>query len=105
MENYPKPITKENHEIILDYLDNSIYEIKGNEDKYGRGFFCSLKCHNKIIFLLITNYKIINENYLKNYDYIDVLINHKFIRIEFNYIYYLDKQLDLSVIEVKKMKK
>jgi hypothetical protein len=102
MENYPKPVTKENHKIILDYLDNSIYQIKGNEDKYGRGFFCSLKCHNKIIFLLITNYKIINENYLKNYDYIDILINQKFIRIELNYIYYLNKQLDLSVIEIKK---
>ena len=105
MENYPKPVTKEKHKIILDYLDNSIYKIKGNGNKYGRGFFCSLKCHNKIIFLLITNYKIINENYLKNYDYIDILINHKFIRIEFNYIYYLDKQLDLSVIEVKKNEK
>ena len=105
MENYPKPVTKENLEIILDYLNNSIYKIKGNEDKYGIGVFCSLKCHDKKIFVLITNYYIVDENYLKNYDYIDVLINQKFIRIEFNYIYYLEKQLDLSVIEIKKNEK
>ena len=102
MENYPKPVTKQNHKIILEYLDNSIYQIKGNEGKCGIGFFCSLKCHNKIIYLLITNYKIINKDYLKNYDYICVLINHKFIKIEFNHKYYLDKQYDLSVVEIKK---
>ena len=42
MKNYPKPVTKENHKIILDYLDNSIYQIKGSEEKIGIGFFCSL---------------------------------------------------------------
>ena len=101
MENYPKPVTKETHKKISEYLDNSIYQIKGNEDKYGIGFFCSLKCHDKYIYVLITNYHIINENYLKNYNYIDVLINQKLIRIRINSIYYLDKQLDLSVIEIK----
>ena len=101
MENYPKPVTKESHTQIMDYLDNSIYQIKGIEEKYGKGFFCSLKCHKKKIFVLITNYRIVNENYLKNYNYIDVLINQKSIRIELNLIYYMDKNLDLSVIEIK----
>ena len=88
----------------MDYLDNSIYQIKGYEDKYGIGFFCSLKCHDKNLFVLITNYQIINDNYLKNYNYIDVLINQKLIRIGFNLIYYLDKHLDLSVVEIKENK-
>ena len=101
MENYPKPVTKETHKKISDYLDNSIYQIKGNENEYGIGFFCSLKYHNKNIFVLITNYQIINENYLKNYDYIDVLLNQKLIRIGFNLIYHLDKHTNLSVIEIK----
>ena len=105
MENYPKPVTKENHEIILDYLDNSIYKIKGYKEKYGIGFFCSLNCHNKKVSLLITNYQIINENYLKNYDYIDVLINQKLIRVDFNLLYYLDKNLDLSIIEINENEK
>ena len=105
MENYPKPVTKETHKKILDYLDNSIYQIKGRDDKYGIGFFCSLKCHGTKISVLITNYRIVNQNYFQNYDYIDVLIHQKLIRIEFNLIYYFNKQLDLSVIEIKENEK
>ena len=105
MENYPKPVTKETHKKILDYLDNSIYQIKGRDDKYGIGFFCSLKCHGKKVSVLITNYRIVNENYFQNYDDIDVFIHQKLIRIEFNLIYYFNKQLDLSVIEIKENEK
>ena len=105
MKNYPKPVTKESHKKILDYLDNSIYSIKGDKEKYGIGFFCSLKCHEKHIFVLITNYQIVNENYLKEYDYINLLINQKSIRIELNLIYYMDKNLDISVIEIKENEK
>ena len=105
MKNYPKPVTKETHKKILDYLDNSIYQIKGSDGKYGIGFFCSLKCHGKKVFVLITNYRIVNENYFQNYDYIDVFIHQKLIRIEFNLIYYFNKQLDLSVIEIKENEK
>ena len=104
MENYPKPVTRETHKKISDYLDNSIYQIKVSEDKEGLGFFCSVKCHDKTVFVLITNYQTVNENYLKNHDYIDVIINEKSIRVDFNLIYYLDKQLDLSVIEIKENK-
>ena len=105
MKNYPKPVSRETHKKISDYLDNSIYQVKVSEDKYGIGFFCSLKCLEKNIFVLITNYQTMNENYLKNYDYIDVLINQKKIRIEFNGIYYFDKQQDLSVIGIIENKK
>ena len=104
MENYPKPVTKETHKKISDYLDNSIYQIKVPENKEGLGFFCSLKCHDKTVYVLITNYQTVNEDYLKNHDYIDVIINEKSIRVDFNLIYYLDKQLDLSVIEIKENK-
>ena len=101
MENYPKPVTKESHKQIMDYLDNSIYQIKGCKEKVGIGFFCSLRCRDKKIFVLITNYQIIDESYFENFDYIDVLINQKLIRIEFNLINYFNKKLDLSIIEIK----
>ena len=39
MEKYLKHVTKESHKKIMDYLDNSIYKIKVNEEKYGIGFF------------------------------------------------------------------
>ena len=100
----PKPITKETHKKILNYLDNSIYQIKGNEGKYGIGLFCSVKCHNKIILTLITNYQIINENYLKDYDYIEIIIDKKLIRIELGDINYMNEELDLSVIQINENK-
>ena len=60
MENYPKPVTRETYKKISDYLDNSIYLIKVSEEKDGLGFFCSLKCHDKKVFVLITNYQTVN---------------------------------------------
>ena len=104
MENYPKPITKESHKKIMNYLDNSIYKIKGNEGKYGIAFFCYMKCHNKTIPILITNYKIIDEKYYSNYNNIEILINNKLKEIEFGSIYYINKDLDLSIIEIKENK-
>ena len=99
MEDYPKSVTKECHEKILDQLNNSIYEIKNNEGKCGMGFFCKIKYdENKIIPALITTYKLINEDYHPN---IDVLINKEYIKIEFGSINYINKNLDLSIIEIK----
>ena len=49
METLPKPITKDTHKKIMELLDNSIYQIKTNDNKYGIGFFCNIKFHNKII--------------------------------------------------------
>ena len=31
MEKYPKPITRDSHRKIMEYLDNSIYKIKTNK--------------------------------------------------------------------------
>ena len=104
MENYPKPVTKDTHKKIMEYLDNSIYKIKGNDDNTGIGFFCNIKSHNKNIPVLITNYKIINEKYYTNNNSIKILINNEIISIEFGSINYINKNLDISIIEIKKNK-
>ena len=104
MENYPKPVTKESHKKIMEYLDNSLYKIKGNDNKDGIGFFCNIQCDNKIIPVLITNYKIIDEKYYSNNNNIKVLINNEFIKIEFGLINYINKDLDISMIEIKENK-
>ena len=101
MKNYPKPVTKSSHKIIMNYLDNSIYKIKIGESKYGVGFFCYIKCHNNNIPVFITNNKIINEKYYLNYNNIEILIYNELISIEFGSIYYIDEYLDLSIIEIK----
>ena len=99
MEDYPKSVTKECHEKILDQLNNSFYEIKNDEGKCGMGFFCKIKYdENKIIPVLITTYKLMNEDYHTN---INVLIDKEYIKIEFGSINYINKNLDLSIIEIK----
>ena len=63
MENYPRPVTREEHRKISEYFDDLIYEIKGDKEKKGKGIFCSMKIHNKKIYTLITSYNIINEEF------------------------------------------
>ena len=101
MEGYPKPVTKETHKKISYYLDNSIYQIKGVDGKCGIAFFCNIRCHDKIIPVLITSYQLINEEYFINYNKTDILINEERVPIELGYINYMDKDLDLTVIEIK----
>ena len=104
MEKYLKHVTKESHKKIMDYLDNSIYKIKLNEEKYGIGFFCNIKFQNKVIPLLITNYRTINEEYYSNHKNIKVLINNSLISVKFGSISYINKYSDLSIIEIKENK-
>ena len=104
MEKYPKPVSKESHKKIMEYLDNSIYKIKSNDNKYGIGFFCNIKCYNIIIPVLITNYKFINEKYYLNNNNIEVLINNVLILVEFGSINYINKDLNISIIEIKENK-
>ena len=105
MDDILNPVTKETHKKILDNLDNSIYQIKGTEGKYGTGFFCYVKCHNKNIPILITSYQIIDENYVEKNKNLDIYINEERIEIEFGSIYYMDKDLDLTLIEIKENNK
>ena len=91
MENYPKPVTQESHKKIEQYLDNSIYKIKGSKGEYGKGIFCSMKVHDVIVYMLITDYKTINEDFLKSNENIEILIDKEIITIERDYIYYMNK--------------
>ena len=104
MEFFLKPVTRDSHKKIMEYLDNSIYKIKIKDEKYGIGFFCYIKCNNKFISVLITNYKIINEKYYSNNNSIEVIISNELISIEFGSIYYMNKNLDISIIEIKENK-
>ena len=105
MENYPKPVTEESHKKISEYLNGSVYEIKGDKGVYGIGIFCTMKIYDKNIYMLITDYKIINEEYIKNNNNIEIIINNEIIKIERDILYYMNKDLDISVIQIKDNKK
>ena len=69
MSEYPKPVSKECTEKILDQIYNSICKIKGIDGKTYIGLLCLIKYQDEIIYFLITKYQIINELYLaKNND-------------------------------------
>ena len=50
MSEYPKPVSKECSEIILDQIDNSICKIKGIDGKTYIGLLCLIKYRDKIIY-------------------------------------------------------
>ena len=61
MEEYPKSVTKQCHQKILEQMINSICIIKNKKEI---GFFCYIKYnHNKIPVIVINNY-INNNEYL-----------------------------------------
>ena len=49
---------------ILKQMENSVCKITTN--KLGTGFFCNIELNQKIIPVLITNYHIINDEFLES---------------------------------------
>ena len=47
MKHYPKGVKNHCHKKIFSQLDNSIYQIKGNDGEYGIGFFSYINCQKK----------------------------------------------------------
>ena len=101
MNKYPKPITKQCTKIIIEQIDNSICKIKDNKGIDHVCFLCYIKCENNNIPVLITTYNIINEKYIVNKNTINIFINNELIEVEFGDIKYLNKTLDLSIVEIK----
>ncbi len=75
-------MTIEKTEIILDQMKKCICKVIG--DKIGTGFFCKILYENKLIPVLITNYHVINDNYIKNNKQIKISINEKYEIININ---------------------
>ena len=44
MEKYPKPVTKNTTQKILNQIDNSIYKINEKKGKFFIGFLSYIKC-------------------------------------------------------------
>ena len=100
MKNYPKSVSKECTENILNQMDNIIYKMENHNEKLGTGFFCKLNYNNNIFPVLITSYQIINEKYILNNNSIEVSLNENKISVEFGLTKYMNKKYNLSVIEI-----
>ena len=76
------------------------------EQSWDRIFFI-LPFKNESIKVLITNYHIIDDNYLNNKENIELLINDKkipkIIKIDYNRKIYSSKQYDIMIIKLKEI--
>ena len=95
------PVNISGTKTILNQMINCICKIKYNN---GIGFFCKIPLYNNIMNFLMTNYSIINENYFKENNKIELLLNDDIIKIDLNgeRIKYYNKEYDITLIELKK---
>ena len=95
------PVNISGTKTILNQMINCICKIKYNN---GIGFFCKIPLYNNIMNFLMTNYSIINENYLKNNNKIELLLyDDIIINLDLNIkrIIYYNKEYDITLIELK----
>ena len=101
---YPNPVTRNCTEKILEQMNNSIYRINEKEKEYG--IFCKIKSKKRNIPVLITSYQVINERNIEQYNKtIKVSRNNEIIDIEYGDKIYINKEYNLSIIEIKNNKK
>ena len=100
MEEYPKPVTKQCMKAILEQMNhNIIYKINPKNDSFSSGFFCYIKKRkNKKIPVVIINTYIVDE---KLADAINIIINDEVKTIKTGYIKYRNKELNISMLEIK----
>ena len=65
---------------ILKQMENSVCKITSN--KSGTGFFCNIELNQKIIPVLITNYHIINDEFLESGKTINIQIRNEYKRLK-----------------------
>ena len=104
-KNIIKPVNIEGTKKILEQMTNCICKVKNNQI-IGTGFFCKIPYNNNIqIYALITSYQIINEFYLNQYNYINLLINDynqaKIINLDPSRNVYFNKMYNTTIIELK----
>ena len=106
MENlYPKPVSIEATEKILEQMKNSICKIILENGKEGNGFFCKIPKRDKydLLPVLITNNSLIDELELKKEkNKIKISINNnEYEEIELqNRITFTNKEYDITIIEI-----
>ena len=101
-------ISLEKIEVIQEQMKSCICKVYG--EKIGTGFFYKVPCENKIIPVMITNYHIISDEFLKNNTKIKITLNNEkildIINIsEKNKIYSSNtKEYDIMIIKLEKEK-
>ena len=105
LSGYSKPITYEKTKKILNQMENSICQIKINNNNNGTGTFCKIPFPDKdnLLPVLITNNHLINEELLINENaLINLGIKGIFKNINLkDRIKYTNELYDITIIELK----
>ena len=88
-------ISIEKAEKIVVQMKKCVCKIKGS--KTGTGFFCQIKYQGEKIPVLMTNYHIIDDNYIENKKQINVYINETLKIININ------KKVKYIQVQIKNM--
>ena len=102
MDEYPKSVTKQCHEKILEQMNNSIGIIKLKDKNNEIGLVCKINYKDEKIPVLIINSLIKNKDYKEK---INILLNKKNKEIELEEIIYKNKNDNISIIKIKKEQK
>ena len=99
------PVSIKSTEIILDQMKNCVCKIhKGSVN--GTGFFIRISYNNKLYDLLVTNNHVLKEQDINTGKIISISLNneqiYKEIKIDSNRKKYTNKNLDVTIIEIKK---
>ena len=103
-EKYPEPVTIEGTKKILEQMEKCICKIYKNDGNKGTGFFCNINYENKDTPVMITNYHVIDDEYIKENETIEISLNddkeYKTIELK-NRIIYKNEEYDITIIEIK----
>jgi len=100
----PIPISIKNMEKIVEQMKNCVCKIKKGNEK-GTGFFAKIPYKSIFKNVMITNEHILNKKDIKINKYIKVSLNnenvYKDIKIDDKKLILINKELDITIIEIK----
>ena len=100
MELYP--ITINELDVISEQMKKCIFKIE-NQNEYGTGFFCQIPYKNENLKVMITSYKVLNEDIIDNNRTIEVSLNDdkvkKTINLE-NKKIYISLEYNTTIISI-----
>ena len=98
------PVSIKTTEIILDQMKNCVCKVHKGEVN-GTGFFVKVSYDNRLLNLLITNNHVLNEQDILEGKVINISLNneqiYKEIKIDSKRKKYTNKDLDVTIIEIK----
>ena len=105
IESFPRPVTIEGTRKILHQMENNICKIIKKDGKKGSGFFVKIPYNNSNIPVMMTNYHVLDEQYLKENKEIKLTLNDDTkkltIKLDGKRKIYWNKDYDTSIIEIK----